>query len=52
MQENQAFEMKKEKELRRRLKQQERQQKREAYEVMERQKRLMAEEMSRDLKGT
>ena len=40
-------EEKQQKELRRRLKQQEKLQKREAYEAMERQKRVMAEEIGR-----
>ena len=45
------MEEKQQKELRRRMKQQEKLQKREAYEALERQKRVMAEEMDRDLKG-
>ena len=42
---------KKERQLRKRLKQQEKQLKREAYEAMERQKKMMAEETDKALKG-
>ena len=47
----QEEEERQQKDLRRRFKHQERLQKREAYEALERQKKLMAEEMDRDLKG-
>ena len=40
-----------ERQLRKRLKQQEKQLKREAYEAMERQKKMMAEETDKALKG-